>query len=70
MEINFNLSESVKVKLTAYLEKHPDVSFEDIVKDALKFRQASKKPKALLKLAGIVTEADRHAADNAEDKLT
>lgn len=70
MEIKFDLSESLKVKLMAYLEEHPDVSFEDLVKDALKFRQASKKSKALLKLAGIVTGGNCHAADNAEDKLT
>ena len=69
MEKNFDLSESLKVKLTAYLEEHPEVSFEDIVKDALKFRKVSKNPKALLKLAGIVTEADCHAAEKTEDKI-
>ncbi len=54
-------------KLHQYLDDHPDQTLSSIVQEALEVKFAARDISKLLALSGIVQEAPRNAAENAED---
>lgn len=54
-------------RLHQHLHEHPHETLSSIVQEALEVKFAAKDVSKLLALAGIVQEAPRNAAENAED---
>ena len=54
-------------QLRQYLDDHPDQTLSSIVQEALEEKFAARDISKLLALAGIVQEAPRNAAEDAED---
>ncbi len=53
-----------------YLREHPDVTLSALVREALEQKLIPRDPRAILKLAGLVTQASTSACDRAEDQFT
>lgn len=67
MQLTVELPDALADRLNAYLKEHPEETVLSLIQEALEVKLIPKDSSALLELAGIVTEAPRHARDRAED---
>jgi hypothetical protein len=56
-------------RVEAYLREHPDVSLSTLVREALEERLTPPDPRAILELAGLVSQASTAAGLHAEDRF-
>ncbi|MEM6449754.1 MAG: hypothetical protein AAF703_05500 [Cyanobacteria bacterium P01_D01_bin.105] len=66
-QLTIELPDQLAAQLTAYLETEPTATLAELIQEALQIRLMPKDSSQLLRLAGIVTEAPRGAAEHAED---
>ena len=66
-ELTIELPDTLAEKLDHYFHTHPDETLVGLIHEALEIKLMPKNTSQLLKLAGIVTDAPRGAADYAED---
>ncbi|MEM9215614.1 MAG: hypothetical protein AAGD25_14885 [Cyanobacteria bacterium P01_F01_bin.150] len=66
-ELTIELPDPLAEKLDRYFHTHPDKTLVSLIHEALEIKLMPKNTSQLLKLAGIVTDAPRGAADHAED---
>jgi hypothetical protein len=59
MKRTIYLSEELETKVADYLQENPQVTFSNLVQDALEATLASKDLSHLLALAGVVTTVER-----------
>ncbi|MEB3230129.1 MAG: hypothetical protein VKJ64_03905 [Leptolyngbyaceae bacterium] len=66
-ELTIELPDALAQKLETYLHTHPNETLAGLIHEALEIKLIPKDTSQLLKLAGIVTNAPRGAAEHAED---
>ncbi|MEO1790813.1 MAG: hypothetical protein AAFR25_01145, partial [Cyanobacteria bacterium J06629_19] len=66
-QMTIELPEKLAKELKSYLAENTGDSIESIISEALHVRTFPKDPAEILKLAGVVTQASRGAAEHAED---
>ena len=67
MQLTLELPDALAERLKKYLQEHPKETVLSLIQEALEVKLIPKDSSALLKLAGIVTDAPHNARDRAED---
>ena len=63
------LPDELGARVNAYLGEHPGATLSALVREALEARLKSPNPRAILDLAGLVSQASTAAALRAEDRF-
>ncbi len=63
------LPEDLAQRVEAYLREHPGVTLSALVREALEQKLSPRDPRAILELAGLVTQASTSARERAEDQF-
>ena len=66
-QMTIELPDQLAEQIQTYLQNHPQETLADILQEALQIKLFPKDSSKLLELAGIVTDAPRCAAEQAED---
>jgi hypothetical protein len=66
-QLTIELPDQLAEQLSDYLKAYPTETLAALIQEALQVRLIPKDGSKLLSLAGIVTEAPRGAAEQAED---
>jgi hypothetical protein len=70
MKLTIEVPDNLGKRLNDYLKEHPEETLFSLVQEVLEVKLTPKNTTKLLELAGIVTDAPRGAAENAEDYET